>query len=364
MFLPCPEALIGKPNQTGLRVSLSNGSTIRFVSGETLDNLKGETLHGAIIDETGTQKPELWPQVIRPMLSTTKGWCSFVGTPKGFNAFYDIAEYAKTHDQWEFFHAPSTCNPLFTKEEFDLARSQMSDAEFAQEILAEFRDLHDGSAYVNFSDSNCRDSSPFLNGGLHHTYLPVYVFMDFNLSPMSWVLAQERSGDVYCFDEIFLKKSHTQEASAELIGRIKQLELVSKPKLILIGDATGKAGQRAAAGKSDYGILMEMLTDAGISYENKTPESNPLVKDRVNVMNSRLRAADGTHHLFINPKTCPNLKKDLQRVTWKKGASMTLDQTTDTSLTHTSDAVGYGVCVLHGMYEPKAGGLSVTYKRF
>jgi len=360
MLWACPEVMI-KKNQTELRVKLVNGSEISFRSGENFDNLRGETLHGAVIDEVRDQHPELWPQVIRPMLTTTKGWAAFVSTPSGYDSFYDLAERARLEPDWFLMQAPSTCNPLFTEQELEAARKEMSEAEFAQEILAEFRDLHSGSAYVNFGEENLSEIHPFASsGGVIQPYAPIIVALDFNLSPMAWTLGQQGGERVHWFDEIWLKKSHTQEASLELIQRLRALPQVkTNPQVILIGDATGKAGQRAAAGRSDYAILEEMLTGAGIAWENRTPESNPLVKDRVNMVNARLKTADGLRHMTLNPRTCPMLKRDLQRVSWKQGASFTLDQTTNPELTHASDGIGYALSVLHRLWQPSPGRLHV-----
>jgi hypothetical protein len=185
--------------------------------------------------------------------------------------------------------------------------------------------------------------------------------MDFNLSPMSWVLGQERVGQFYFFDEIYLERSHTQEAALELAARLRQFNLQCQVKAILVGDATGKAGQRAAMGRSDLAIVEEILSQAGIRYENRTPESNPLVADRVNVVNSKLKDATGAPHIFIHRNKCPKLIRDLQRVAWKQGTSALpkLDQTTDPTLSHMSDAFGYSICALSRMWIPSAGGLKV-----
>lgn len=358
MLWACPEVML-KKNQTELRVKLINNSEISFKSGENYHNLRGESLHGAVIDEVRDQHPDLWTQVIRPMLTTTRGWCAFVSTPNGFDTFYDLAMKANDDPEWGLIQSPSTCNPLFTQEELENARKEMGESEFAQEILAEFRDLHNGSAYVSFSEANVREWSPFIAEG--HTYtkhLPILVGLDFNISPCAWVIGQERNGDFYFFDEIFMNKTHTQEMTAELISRIKALQIRVNPQIIICGDATGRALKTATAGKSDYSILFEMLDEAGITYDNRTPDSNPLVKDRINIVNSKLRAADGTHHLFVHP-SCKHLRKDLQRVAWKRGATAILDQTTDPSLTHMSDAMGYAVCSLSRMWEAPAGGLRV-----
>lgn len=360
MLMPCAEIML-KKNQTELRVKLINQSEIVFKSGEVGENLRGATLHGVVIDEVRDQAPEIWPMIIRPMLGTTRGWAAFVSTPRGFDAFFDLAEKAKTDSDWAFFSAPSVCNPLFTQTEFEAARAEMSEAFFAQEILAEFRDLHAGSAYINFGDHNVRDTSPFTrDGSLYSPHLPIVVALDFNLSPAIALLGQERAGDFYFFDEVYVERSHTQEIALELASRIKRLN-PTQP-VVIVGDATGKAGQRAAMGRSDYSIIEEIFSSSHIPFVNRTPEANPQVRDRVNVMNSRLKAADGSVHFWLNPQTCSRLRRDLQRVTWKRGLTDRLDQTTDPTLTHLSDAAGYAVCALTKLWAPEIGRMRVLVR--
>jgi len=359
MLYACPE-VFQKKNQTELRVKLINNSQIRFVSGESLHNLRGETLNGAVIDEVRDQDPDLWPQVLRPMLSTTGGWASFVSTPRGFDLFFDLFERSKTDSNWAGFQAPSTCNPLFTAEEFEAAKKELAEPVFAQEILAQFRDLYNGAAYINFSDANTAWQSPFTSDGSKYSpHLPILLGVDFNLDPMAWILGQTRGGDYYFFDEIFLRASHTQEAAKELVTRIKALNIKARPMVKIAGDASGRAGQRAAFGRSDYSILEEILSANGISFENITPAANPEVRDRVNVVNSRMKGSDGLPHLWIHPD-CVALKKDFQRVGWKRNITRgALDQTSDPLLTHISDAAGYAIAATSQMWQPSVGGIYV-----
>jgi hypothetical protein len=47
-------------------------------------------------------KPEVWYEVVRPMLADRKGWATFIGTPKGKNEFWKIYNDAKKDPAW--FH--------------------------------------------------------------------------------------------------------------------------------------------------------------------------------------------------------------------------------------------------------------------
>lgn len=358
-----------KPNESSFWLQLISGSNIYYKSGAVLHRLRGESLAGCVIDEVRDQPPELWKQVVQPMLTTTNGWAAMVSTPRGFDAFYDLATKAQecSDNTWEFFSAPSTCNPLFSQEEFNRLRSEMTEAEFAQEVLAEFREIQRGSAYTSFSVAdNLTEVSPISglpssslgapSPSIINPYLPIELYCDWNVTFMSWVIGQFRNGKGhYFFDEVYLERSHTEEAAALFVHKFREhtkgINFLADPNVIIVGDATGNAQKTSASGKTDFTILETALRKAGITYRNLTPSSNPLVKDRVNTVNSRLKSADGTVQIWFHPKLAPKTKRDFQRVTWKLNATgAILDQTTDPSLTHLSDAVGYGVCVRNPMH--------------
>lgn len=342
MLWNCSDVII-KANQTDLRVEFMSGSQIRFVSGEVLENLRGETLHGVVIDEVRQQHPDLWKMVIRPMLTTTQGWAAFISTPNGFDSFYDLFEQARSDQsgQWEAFQAPSTCNPLFTQKEFDQLKSEMSEAVFAQEILAEFRDVSQGKAYLNHGSHNLKQHNPFSdNGLLYSPHLPIIVGLDFNVGLMCWELGQEKNNDWFFADEVSMRNTNTQEAAKVLAQKVKG----HKAGVILLGDASGKARKTSAAGETDYTLLTYAINQVSVRCENRTPEANPPVRDRVNVVNAALKDAANRVHLFYNPENCTELKKDFDRVVWRQGAgNAVLDQMTDKERTHSSDAVGYPV---------------------
>lgn len=332
-----------RPNESEMTVFLTGFREVSFKSGKEFNNLRVETLHGAIIDECREQSPELWPMVIRPMLAKYQGWADLYTTPNGFDWFYDLYEAAKLNpEEWGAFHAPSTEAWWWTPKEIASARTSMSEAQFAQEIMAEFRDLHRGKAYINFGNHNLVDENPFaVRGADWSQYLPIIVGMDFNVDYMSWHLGQRKANQIYWGDRIYLQNSHTPECAKELVERVRG----HKAGVILVGDATGKARKTSAAGETDYTLIEAILQANGIKYENMTPEENPTNKDRVNTMNARFKAADGSISIFVHRTRCPELIRDCQRVTWKEGSDATLDKS-DPTLTHATDSIGYPTCVL------------------
>lgn len=71
----------------------------------------------------------------------------------------------------------------------------------------------------------------------------------------------------------------------------------------------------------------------------RIPLTNPLVRDRVALMNAKLAAADGSRTLTVRGR-CTELLKDLEQVVYKEG-SQVMDKERDPKRTHLSDALGY-----------------------
>jgi hypothetical protein len=91
-------------------------------------------------------------------------------------------------------------------------------------------------------------------------------------------------------------------------------------------------------GKSDLAILKEGLRGYG-DVQFRIPKSNPVVRDRVTLMNGKLRAADGTCSMRVDSR-CGELIRDFEFVTYKEG-SQVVDKDRDPRRTHLSDALGY-----------------------
>ncbi len=125
-------------------IELSNGVEIHIKGSDRPDSLRGVGLWFAVIDEFADQKPEVYELIVRPALSDATyyggGRCLFIGTPKGRNAFYTLAEGARTDTtgEWELFQFTSSDNPFIPSKEIESALNSMSSAAFRQEYLASF----------------------------------------------------------------------------------------------------------------------------------------------------------------------------------------------------------------------------------
>ena len=84
-----------KISESELSVELFNGSRVRLYGADNPDALRGQYFDGVVLDEYGDQRPTVWGEIIRPLLTDRKGWATFIGTPKGKNHFYDIRQQAQ-----------------------------------------------------------------------------------------------------------------------------------------------------------------------------------------------------------------------------------------------------------------------------
>lgn len=125
-------------------VELVNGVELHIKGADRPDTLRGVGLWFAVIDEYADQKPEVYELIVGPALSDATlyggGRCLFIGTPKGRNAFYTLAETAKANEtgEWALFQFTSADNPFIPEAELKSAQARMSSAAFRQEFLATF----------------------------------------------------------------------------------------------------------------------------------------------------------------------------------------------------------------------------------
>lgn len=125
-----------------------NGARIRLYGAENYDRIRGLYLDGAIIDETGDIDPRAWPEVIRPALSDRKGWATFIGTPKGRNAFFDIHQLAEGAPDWFSATLKASQTRIIDADELEDAKRTMTPEQYAQEYECSFDAAIKGAYYA------------------------------------------------------------------------------------------------------------------------------------------------------------------------------------------------------------------------
>lgn len=150
-----------KINETRLEITVQTAdhgrSTISLRGWESIETLRGLAFDFIVIDEIASMRnwEANWSTVIRPTLTDKRGEVLFISTPKGFNHFYDLYNLCNDKERgadYESFHFTSYDNPYIAKDEIDKAKAELSEDEFAQEYMADFR-KQQGLVYKEFERS-------------------------------------------------------------------------------------------------------------------------------------------------------------------------------------------------------------------
>jgi phage terminase large subunit len=125
-------------NESELRVDFPNGARIRLYGAENYDRLRGSYFDGVVLDEFADMDPRAWPEVIRPALSDRQGWATFIGTPKGRNAFFDLYEAAKRDPGWFHLMLRASDTGIVDPDELEDSRKMMTPEQYSQEFECSF----------------------------------------------------------------------------------------------------------------------------------------------------------------------------------------------------------------------------------
>ena len=134
------EAIINK-DETRLELNLSNGSEIALKGADNEDALRGAGLNFVVLDEYAQIKQNVWQEIVRPMLTDTKGRALFIGTPKGKNSLWELfLKGQRKEDGFSSYRFKTVDNPYIDPLEVEDARKQMNERYFRQEYEASFED--------------------------------------------------------------------------------------------------------------------------------------------------------------------------------------------------------------------------------
>lgn len=128
------------------------GGACHYKSLGNPEHLRGQTLDGAVCDETGLIPGRVYRKIIRPMLTAKDGWTIFSGTPPEDDEtpdpmfFRGLEEYAKESGDraWWYIHRDYRAHPSErVVEAIERERLRMPHQEFAREYLATFPNIEE-----------------------------------------------------------------------------------------------------------------------------------------------------------------------------------------------------------------------------
>ena len=311
---------IKKINESDLTVDLINGSIISLRGADNPDSLRGVGLDFLVMDEFADIEQKAWTEVLRPTLSDTAGHALFTGTPKGVgNWAYDLYKNERKNKSWRSWQFTTIDGGQVPMDEIEQARQDLDDRTFRQEFMAKF-ETYSGVIYYNYSPLKNLTNIELLENESNI----LYVGIDFNIDPMSAVIAVKLKNALYIIDDISIYGSNTNELVEEIKTRYPNKKIIAYP------DPASKQRKTSAGGKTDLSILQ----NAGFVIKMKN--AHPAIRDRINAVNSALKSSTGDIKLFINPRA-KHLIKSLEQQIYKEGTS--IPETN--GLEHMADALGY-----------------------
>jgi hypothetical protein len=307
-------------------------SRIIFRPVDDFERLRGTNLAWFGLDELTYTQEQAWLRLEGRLRDPKAGQlCGFaVWTPKGFDWVYRRFVNNPNANYQTIQAAPNENRYLLDKiPDFYKRLEKSYDPKFyAQEVLGEYLHLSGGTVYTSFEHA---DHLTELEADLS---LPLRWTLDFNVDPMSSLIVQTDGAKVRVLDEIVIRNGTTQEACEEFLKRYRRHDA----GIVVYGDASGY--QQQTTGFSDYQMVREYFqAHSALRVEYRVPKANPSVKERINLMNAKLRSASGDISVLVDKK-CKELILDFEQVAFK-AETYQIDKDRDRQRTHLSDALGY-----------------------
>jgi hypothetical protein len=284
------------------------------------DLIVGYEVGYSLIDEAdvlSTKKmKEVFVKALGRNRSVIKGdnKLDFVSTPEGFKFLYDFFVTNESKNK-TLIKASTQDNPFIPEGFIESLIDSYTDAQLKAYMDGEFVNLTSGSVYVNYDRK--------LNGSIREVKRgdTLHIGMDFNITNMNAVI-HVMDGDIkHAIDEI----TGAYDTS-DMVRIIK--ERYQDFKILVYPDASGQ--NRSTSGSTDIKILKDAR------FTIKSPSKNPLVRDRVNVMNIAFKSNKGERTYFVNSEACPAFSQALENQTYKNGVP---DK--EGGFDHVNEAAGY-----------------------
>lgn len=300
----------------------------------SLDNydiaLRGVEIGWAWVDELRDSSKAAWDVLIGRLRDRKAENLEIrvTSTPNGFDWMYELFSGVGKGDDYIEVYGNGFENLHLPKGYLESLKGSYDPKMYDQEVMGLYVASGTGQVYYGF------DRSKAVKPVQRNPHFPVYIGMDFNINPMTAVAFQVYENNVYVVSEYYIMSSNTDELAMKIKADYGPLQIIP--------DSTGKALKTSSRGLSDHEILRQ-------HGHIVLPTLNPARMDRYNTVNNMLDKG----RLFVDPK-CVKLIRDLEQVSFKAGTNEP-DTSKDKTLTHISDALGYGVWFHFPIIKPSSG---------
>lgn len=189
-----PKGLIKKINQQDMAITLVNDSRIQIVGSDTAaQTLVGTNPMGIVFSEWSISNPEAY-SYIRPALLYNDGFAIFIGTPRGYNHFYEMYNIAQSSPEW--FCSVKTIHDTHAISAQALAseRDSMSQDLFEQEYEVSFSAGISGSFWGRQMDTMRLESR--ITSVPYEPGFPVYTSFDLGVSDPTCIIFFQCIGQI------------------------------------------------------------------------------------------------------------------------------------------------------------------------
>jgi phage terminase large subunit len=144
-----PRSLREDTNKTEMKITLRNGAIWQLVGSDYYDSIVGANPFGLVMSEAALSDPRAWP-IFRPILAGNGGWAAFIATPRGYNWFYDLIEFAKTNPNWFHSHLGVEQTKHIALSVLEDERREMPDELYRQEYDCDFSAANVGAIFGRY----------------------------------------------------------------------------------------------------------------------------------------------------------------------------------------------------------------------
>jgi len=218
-------------------------SSIQFLGSDQADLHRGFKAEGIVFDEYADQNPDNWDAVYKHYFTTTDGWAIFMGTPRGYNHFYDLVQYAQEDERW-YYNTGTWRDSPYVKAEFIAAERKEAEkrgtlSTFLQEVELEFRSIQ-GAVYPQFERKIHVVKPADIPEDL--TY---YAGMDFGYHTTAFLLVGiDHDQTWYVVDEVYGREATLED----IMPRLKNV-IGDKRLVLIVGDSAAKDAIETMAAK-------------------------------------------------------------------------------------------------------------------
>jgi hypothetical protein len=360
------------PNITDKVIFLRGGGEIWVCGLDKPQRVEGSPADRLSVDELADVKAGAWDRHLYPALGTAgrPGRAWLIGVPRPGSQFADLAKKAKNPAETDYAYHTWSSKEVVDEKTWREAQRGTDPFIFAQEWEGK-RVGAEGRAYHAFTHENLRET-------VYQPKLPLLFCFDFGTKPGVAVVVQEQALPNLTVAECPLCSEWDPGLSGQACKRCRNLLPLASCTVVVgevhipiesntsmvatrlirdwghhqgpvlcYGDPAGGARVSSAKDGTDWDTIRDYFRRPFPQAVYDVDRVHPPQRARVNSVNRRCCNAAGERRLLVDPTKAPNTQRDLDGQPVVKGGSGELDKTSDPSIGHASDGLGYCVHKLH-----------------